>query len=168
MNSITQSSAWFHKRISLQNYTEVRAKIKSPLVWTNGCFDIIHRGHIEYLAACKALGGSLVVGLNSDASIKRIKGEKRPIIQEEDRFVQLAAFSFIDYIVIFEEDTPLKWIERMQPDLLVKGGDYPISEIVGREVVLARGGEVKTIPFVTGKSSTNIIETIVERYGKNT
>lgn len=153
------------KIINESNYLETFSNRSQALVWTNGCFDIIHRGHIEYLAECKAMGGQLIVGLNSDASIRRLKGAGRPIIEEEDRIVHLASFSFVDYVVVFEEDTPLKWIQRIQPDILIKGGDYAVEDIVGREVVEGNGGRVATVPLVEGRSTSLIIESILKNYG---
>lgn len=131
-----------------------------PLIWTNGCFDIIHTGHIHYLHECKKLGGQLIVGLNSDDSVRRLKGPGRPIIGLEDRIVHLSAFFFVDYVVVFDTDTPLEMIKLVRPDKLVKGGDYKVEEIVGYEEVTNYGGQVLTIPLVPGKSTTSIIEKI--------
>lgn len=131
-----------------------------PLIWTNGCFDIIHTGHIHYLHECKKLGGQLIVGLNSDDSVRRLKGAGRPIIGLEDRIVHLSAFFFVDYVVVFDTDTPLEMIKLIRPDILVKGGDYKVEEIVGYEEVTNYGGQVLTIPLVPGKSTTSIIEKI--------
>lgn len=131
---------------------------KKKIVFTNGCFDILHPGHITYLNQAKALGDILVVGLNSDASVRRLKGEERPINSLEDRAVMLASLAAVDFVIPFEEDTPLKLIQKVQPDVLVKGGDYTIDRIVGAKEVISRGGEVKTLPFVDGQSTTGIIE----------
>lgn len=129
------------------------------VVFTNGCFDILHRGHIEYLAQASDLGDKLVLGLNTDASVKRQgKGNNRPLQDEKSRSLVLAALHFIDLVVLFDEDTPLKLIELIQPDILVKGADYAIEDIVGHEVVLEKGGEVKTISFIEGYSTSQIIE----------
>ncbi|MFO7897346.1 MAG: D-glycero-beta-D-manno-heptose 1-phosphate adenylyltransferase [Candidatus Cloacimonadales bacterium] len=133
------------------------------VVFTNGCFDILHAGHVQYLQAARALGDLLVVGLNSDASVRRLKGSSRPINSQEDRALVLAALSSVDYVFIFEEDTPYKLIQKIKPDILVKGGDWQISEIVGSDLVLARGGEVKSLLFVPGKSSSSIIEKILDQ-----
>ena len=130
------------------------------VVFTNGCFDVLHRGHVTYLAQARDLGDCLVVGLNSDASVKRLKGENRPINNENDRAYVLAALSSIDYIILFEEDTPKNLIEQVKPDILVKGGDYQIDNIVGADFVLKHGGQVLTIPFVDGYSSTKIIQAL--------
>ena len=127
------------------------------IVFTNGCFDILHAGHVRYLQEAAGLGDILVVGLNSDASVKRLKGEERPINFEGDRAEVLCGLEYVDYVVIFEEDTPLELITALQPDVLVKGGDYKPEEVVGKDVVEARGGKLVLVPFVEGKSTTNII-----------
>ena len=132
----------------------------NKVVFTNGCFDIIHRGHIEVLARTADLGDKLIIGLNSDQSIQKIKGEDRPIIDEQSRAILLAALSFVDAIVLFSEDTPLKLISALLPDVLAKGGDYEIETIVGHEIVQQNGGEVKLVPFLDGFSSTKIIDKI--------
>jgi len=130
------------------------------LVFTNGVFDLIHTGHITYLAQAAELGNKLIIGLNSDASVKRLKGESRPVNHQDSRALLLSAFFFIDAIVIFDEDTPANLINTAMPDVLVKGGDYTIENIVGANEVMANGGEVKTINFVEGYSSTAIINKI--------
>lgn len=134
------------------------------IVFTNGCFDLLHVGHVKYLQKAKALGDRLVLGLNSDASIRRLKGEKRPLIGEEERAHIMAALDCIDYVCVFDEDTPLELISALHPDILVKGGDYKPDEVVGKEIVESFGGRVELISFVDGKSSTNIIEKILEQY----
>lgn len=131
------------------------------IVFTNGCFDIVHSGHIHTLSEAKALGTKLIVGVNSDASVKRLKGEKRPIQSEAERALVLAAFSFVDYVVVFEEDTPLNLIENIVPDILVKGGDYKLDQIVGADIVIENGGKVEMIPFLTGFSTTDTIGKIL-------
>lgn len=147
------------KIITIAQWAEVRNE-NHNVVFTNGCFDVLHRGHVTYLAAARDLGNCLVVGLNSDASVRRLKGESRPINNENDRALVLAALSFIDYIILFEEDTPKKLIEQVKPDILVKGGDYKIEDIVGADFVQKNGGKVLTIPFVDGYSSTKIINVL--------
>ena len=132
----------------------------NKVVFTNGCFDIIHRGHIEVLARTADLGDKLIIGLNSDQSIQKLKGEDRPIIDEQSRAILLAALSFVDAIVLFSEDTPLKLISDLLPDVLAKGGDYEIETIVGHEIVQKNGGKVKLVPFLDGFSSTTIIDKI--------
>jgi len=128
------------------------------IVFTNGCFDVIHRGHVEYLAQAASLGSKLVVGLNSDSSVKRLKGEGRPINDEYARAFVLASFSFISGVVLFDEDTPFNLISKVLPNILVKGGDYKIEEIVGYDIVNQRGGKVITLDFVNGFSSSSIIK----------
>lgn len=142
----------------LDDFRKVNADKK--IVFTNGCFDIMHVGHMRYLQEAAKLGDVLVVGLNSDASVKRLKGPERPINSELDRAEMMCALGFIDYVVIFEEDTPLELIKKIQPDVLVKGGDYSNEYVVGTAEVEARGGELVLIPFVEGKSTTNIIKKI--------
>lgn len=127
------------------------------LVFTNGCFDILHLGHIEYLEQAKALGDILLIGVNSDASVRRIKGPERPINVEYARMRMLSALAFVDGVVLFDEDTPLHLISRVLPDILVKGNDYNVSNIVGAEIVLKAGGKVETIDLVEGFSTTDII-----------
>ncbi len=143
--------------------THLRDARKS-LVFTNGVFDILHRGHVEYLLKARALGDALVVGLNSDASVRRIKGEKRPVVQERDRAFILANLLPVDYVCLFGEDTPLALITQLLPDVLVKGADYNVEDIVGREVVERAGGRVATIDFVPDRSTSGIIERIIERF----
>lgn len=130
------------------------------VVFTNGCFDILHVGHTRYLRDARAEGDILVVGLNSDASVKRLKGEERPVNNEDDRAEILASLGFVDYVIKFTDDTPASLIEAVAPDVLVKGGDWPVEKIVGHKFVLARGGEVKSLPFHPGKSTTSILEKI--------
>lgn len=137
---------------------------KKRVVFTNGCFDILHRGHLEYLISSRALGDVLIVGLNSDGSTRRIKGDRRPIVPQEDRAVLLANLSPVDYVVIFEEDTPIALITALLPDVLVKGADWKIDEIVGRDVVEKHGGRVATISYIPDRSTTGIIERILERF----
>lgn len=130
------------------------------VVFTNGCFDILHIGHVRYMQEAAKLGDILVIGLNSDASVKRLKGPERPVNTEMERAELLCALGFVDYVVIFDEDTPYNLISEIQPDVLVKGGDYQPNEVAGKDIVEARGGKVVIIPFVPGKSTTKIIEKI--------
>jgi len=132
----------------------------NEVVFTNGCFDIIHKGHIEVLARSADLGDKLIIGLNSDKSIQKLKGKDRPIIDEQSRAILLSALSFVDAIILFSEATPLKLISTLLPDVLVKGGDYEIETIVGHEIVQQNGGKVKLVPFLDGFSSTTIIDKI--------
>jgi len=130
------------------------------IVFTNGVFDLLHRGHVEYLAEARALGDRLVVGVNSDASVRRLKGAARPLVAAADRVAVLAALRAVDLVVGFDDDTPLRLIEAVLPDVLVKGGDWPIERIVGREVVEARGGRVLSLPIREGHSTTGLAERI--------
>ena len=130
------------------------------IVFTNGCFDLVHRGHIEVLANTADLGDRLVIGLNSDISIQELKGEKRPIIDENSRAILIASLQFVDAIVLFSEETPEKLIEAIIPNILAKGGDYKVTEIAGHKVVLENGGEVILVPRINGFSTTNIVDKI--------
>ena len=130
------------------------------VVFTNGVFDLLHIGHVTYMAKAAELGDKLIIGLNSDSSVKRIKGENRPVNDQSNRAALLSALFFVDAVVVFDEDTPLNLITALMPDILVKGADYSIENIVGGKEVIANGGEVKTINFVEGYSSTSIIEKI--------
>ncbi|MDC7698944.1 D-glycero-beta-D-manno-heptose 1-phosphate adenylyltransferase [Vogesella indigofera] len=137
------------------------AALPRPIVFTNGCFDILHRGHVTYLAQARALGGSLIVGLNSDASVKRQgKGDDRPINNELNRAAVLAALESVSLVTWFDSDTPAELIELIQPDVLVKGGDWTVANIVGSAETLARGGEVHSIPFLFDTSTTATIKKI--------
>jgi D-beta-D-heptose 7-phosphate kinase/D-beta-D-heptose 1-phosphate adenosyltransferase len=130
------------------------------IVFTNGCFDILHHGHLAYLAEAASFGNILVVGVNSDASVKRLKGPERPLTHEQDRAFQIASLLVVDAVCIFDEDTPLELIKTIQPQVLAKGGDYSMDTIVGADFVQQNGGEVAIIPFVKGYSTTSTIERI--------
>lgn len=130
------------------------------IVFTNGCFDIIHRGHVSYLSEAKKLGDLLVIGLNADESVKRLKGSERPINNENDRKFVLSELKSVDFVEIFHEDTPLNLILKVKPNILVKGGDWKIDQIVGAKEVISNGGEVFSLQFVNGYSTTSIIEKI--------
>jgi len=132
------------------------------IVFTNGCFDILHRGHVEYLTEAKACGDKLVTALNSDSSVRSLKGEARPIQSQEDRAVILDALESVDLVVIFDQETPEKIIKTLLPDVLVKGGDYTPDTIIGADIVTENGGEVKVIPFRSGQSTSGIIEKIIK------
>ncbi len=134
------------------------------IVFTNGCFDLIHAGHVRYLKDARGLGDCLVVGLNSDSSVRKIKGQKRPLIPEGERAYVLAAFGCVDFVTIFSEETPLELIRFLKPQVLVKGGDWFPDQVVGREEVESWGGRVVIVPYVAGLSTTNIIERIKEAY----
>lgn len=127
------------------------------VVFTNGCFDLVHRGHLDYLSRSRDLGDLLVVGINSDASVRRLKGCERPIMDQDSRALLLAAFQFVDYVTLFVEDTPYELINLVQPDVLVKGGDYNPDTIVGADIVRSKGGKVEVLHFVDGFSTTQII-----------
>jgi rfaE bifunctional protein nucleotidyltransferase chain/domain len=152
-----------------KSYESIRLQVEhyrgegKRIVFTNGCFDILHAGHVTYLNTARALGDVLVLGLNSDDSVRRLKGESRPINNEHDRGIVLSGLKAVDEVVIFTEDTPLALIEAIQPDVLAKGGDYTIESIVGADVVQARGGSVVVIPFVEGKSTTNLVNKIQQQ-----
>ena len=131
---------------------------KKKIVFTNGCFDILHPGHIHILDQAKSYGDILIVGLNSDNSIKRLKGPSRPKVSQEDRLKILSSIKFVDYVVLFEEETPLKLIEKIKPNFLVKGGDYILEDVIGREFVENNGGQVKIIKLLEGHSSSSLID----------
>ena len=135
-------------------------KAGEKLVFTNGCFDLLHVGHVTYLAEARTLGTKLIVGINSDASVRKLKGASRPIQSEYDRATILAALRSVDLVVVFSQDTPLLLIEELLPHVLVKGGDYKVDDIVGAKEVLAHGGEVKVLSFVAGKSTSAIVARI--------
>ncbi len=137
-------------------------KAGDKIVFTNGCFDILHFGHLHYLADARELGQRLVIGLNSEASVRRLKGPTRPINDELTRTHLLAALEVVDAVVIFDQDTPIELITLVQPDILVKGGDWKPEQIVGSELVLAKGGQVLSLPFVQGYSTTNIEQKILK------
>ena len=147
----------------LQNILAGERQKGKTIVFTNGCFDLLHVGHVKYLQAARQLGDLLVLGLNSDDSIKRLKGPSRPLIGQEERAHILAALDCIDYVIVFDEDTPLELITALRPDILVKGGDYTPEGVVGRELVESYGGRVELINFVDGKSTTGIIEKILQQ-----
>ncbi len=151
----------------LEKFLAMRAQKKSQkLVFTNGCFDLLHAGHVQYLQQARMLGDMLVVGLNSDSSVRELKGPKRPIHVEQDRQALLCALACVNGVFLFCEPTPLALITRLEPDVLVKGGDWAPEQIVGADLVLARGGEVHSLPFLPGYSSTGVIEKILRRYGR--
>jgi len=146
--------------LTLEEFLEIRKQLKAEgkkLVFTNGVFDIIHRGHVDYLNRAKALGDYLVVALNSDESVRKLKGEGRPINKLEDRVFVIANLKAVDFVVSFDEDTPFEIISAIIPDVLVKGGDWSIENIVGRDIVEANGGKVYSLPYVENYSTTNII-----------
>ena len=155
--------------ISIEKLLVIRSELKQSgkrVVFTNGCFDILHAGHVDYLTKAKELGDILIVGLNSDNSVKEIKGESRPIVPEVERAYILKGLRSVDYVVLFDESTPKNLIEKIIPDVLIKGSDWAIENIVGKDVVEQNGGEVKTIDFVTTQSTTNIIQKVLTTYNE--
>jgi len=138
------------------------------VVFTNGCFDILHPGHVDYLERARDMGARLVVGLNSDASVRRLKGALRPVNDQNTRARVLAGLACVDYVVVFDEDTPYELIRKVAPDILVKGGDWSVDRIVGRDLVEEKGGRVYSIPLLTGYSTTAIVERIVRMHGGET
>lgn len=139
-------------------------RVGKKVVFTNGCFDILHRGHVSYLNEAKSLGDILVIGINTDKSVKRLKGEDRPVNSEEDRAFMLLNLKAVDYVFYFEEnDNPYELIKKIQPDILVKGGDWPVEQIIGHDIVLSNGGEVKSLRFEDGYSTTGLINKVQGR-----
>ena len=152
---------------SRKEIKEIREQLKKEgekVVFTNGCFDLIHSGHVDYLVKAKEMGSVLILALNTDASIKRIKGDKRPILLQDERAFITSNLKPVDFVTFFDEDTPAEIINELIPDVLVKGADWSIDKIVGREVVEANGGEVKTIKFVNDQSTSKIIQLIINKY----
>lgn len=152
---------------SIKEIKEIRYRLKQEnkkVVFTNGCFDLIHSGHVDYLVKAKELGDILIVALNSDQSVKRIKGDKRPILKQEERAFIVSNLKPVDYVTFFEEDTPAEIINELLPDILVKGADWSIDKIVGRDIVEANGGKVQTITFVNDQSTSKIIQLIKDRF----
>jgi D-beta-D-heptose 7-phosphate kinase/D-beta-D-heptose 1-phosphate adenosyltransferase len=145
------------ERSALNQAVKDWQKEGKTVVFTNGCFDILHRGHVEYLNAAKSLGDILVLGLNSDQSVSKLKGPDRPVVAENDRAFILSQLIAVDAVTIFDEDTPIPLLELLQPDILAKGGDYTIDGVVGREVVEGYGGRVVTLALISGKSTTDLI-----------
>jgi len=152
-----------------EELVEIRKRVaerNKTVVFTNGCFDLLHRGHVEYLEKASEFGDLLFVGLNDDKSVTRLKGKGRPLINQEDRALILASLESINFVSIFHEDTPYQLIKSLQPDVLVKGGDYNQDEIVGRDIVEANGGKVITIPLTPGRSTSEIIRQLKMLFDK--
>lgn len=149
-------------RNDLARWAEDRHQAGDKVVFTNGCFDLLHRGHVDYLSKAADLGDVLIIGVNADVSVKRLKGEHRPLQDEASRAEILAALTFVSAVVIFEEDTPLNLIQTVKPDVLVKGGDYTIETVVGATEVMQAGGRVELIPFLEGYSTTGIEQKILK------
>ena len=156
-NAIDPGSRILDRAALLQTYGRPRTDV---VVFTNGCFDILHRGHVSYLTRARALGDRLIVGVNTDASVRRLKGEGRPVVGQDDRAYVLAALACVDAVTLFDEDTPAQLIEALVPDVLVKGGDYTPEQVVGREIVERSGGRLVLLPFLSGRSTTQILNRI--------
>ncbi|WP_320006419.1 D-glycero-beta-D-manno-heptose 1-phosphate adenylyltransferase [Maridesulfovibrio sp.] len=152
------------KILSVSEFEKVRADFPADkkIVFTNGCFDILHAGHVDLLTRAREQGDLLVLGLNSDKSVRSIKGEKRPVTGQQQRAFVLAGLACIDYVIFFDEDTPLNLISKVQPDVLIKGGDWSVDNIVGRDIVEGRGGKVLSLPLLPGYSTTGVIRYIRE------
>lgn len=156
--------------LSLAELENTCAKLrnqKKKIVFTNGCFDILHRGHVEYLIKAKSFGDVLIVGINTDASVKRIKGENRPIVEQNDRAFLISNLLPVDFVVLFDEDTPSNLIKKLKPDVLIKGADWALNNIVGKDIVEEYGGIVETIELTPSQSTSGIIRRILERYSKS-
>ncbi len=164
---------WQHIQQKIQNLESAVHIVKEwqqqgfEVVFTNGCFDLIHYGHVCYLAEARSLGDRLIVALNSDASVQKYKGSHRPIANQQSRTHVMAAFEFVDLVIVFEEDTPYEVIKALKPDILVKGGDWKIHEIVGSDIVMEHGGLVKSLRFEEGFSTTSLEQKIISEYLKN-
>ena len=155
-----------NKILSLNELLKVLVNDKKEgkkIVFTNGCFDILHRGHIEYLAQAADLADLMIIGLNTDNSVSRLKGEDRPLQDETSRAISMAALQYVDYVVLFDEETPYDLIKSIRPDVLVKGSDYKIEDIVGYDILQKYGGKIKTIDFVDGYSTTKIVDKILKQ-----
>ena len=154
---------------SLDELVAIRKELKKQnkkVVFTNGCFDILHAGHVDYITKAKEKGDVLIVAVNSDSSTKRIKGPTRPIVPQNERAFIISSLKPVDYVFIFEEDTPYEVIKKIVPDVLIKGADWAPDKIVGKDIVEANGGKVETIEFVNDQSTTNIIKTVLDRFNK--
>lgn len=162
MNQVKRLQSKITTKSELESQIKNWRNAGQKIVFTNGCFDLLHLGHIDYLAKAKNLGDRLIIGLNTDASVQRIKGPSRPVKDEKSRAHILAAMQFVDAVIFFDDETPLNLISWIKPNILVKGGDYTIEGIVGHELVLENGGEVRTIEFVEGYSSSKLIDKITK------
>ncbi len=154
----------------IKNHDELREIVQDlkaagrKVVFTNGCFDILHTGHSRYLQVAKSYGDILVVAVNSDESVRKLKGDKRPIMPQAERAEMVASLAMVDYVTVFEEEDPHRVIAELMPNVLVKGGDWAVDEIVGKDIVETGGGKVYSIPYIEGASTTGIIERILEKY----
>ena len=156
MNKLNQISAKIFERDSLINAIENWRKENKKIVFTNGCFDLLHRGHVDYLAKAADLGDVLIVGLNTDSSVSKLKGKHRPIQDEQSRLQIIASLGFVNGVILFSEPTPSELISLVQPDVLVKGSDYKVENIVGYDIVMSKGGKIQTIDFLEGYSTSAI------------
>ena len=150
------------KIYSREELKKIRSTLKGTVVFTNGCFDILHVGHIQYLKEARKLGDTLIVALNTDKSVQKMKGKNRPIVSQNERAEVLASLECVDFVTFFDEDTPLKTLKLLKPDIIVKGGDWPIEKMVGKNVVEKYGGKAVSLNFVEGKSTSNIIKKILK------
>ncbi|MBS3944945.1 MAG: D-glycero-beta-D-manno-heptose 1-phosphate adenylyltransferase [Melioribacter sp.] len=153
--------------ITVDELVPIREELKKKnkkVVFTNGCFDILHAGHVDYITKAKSFGDVLIVALNSDSSVTKIKGKNRPIVPLQERAFIISNLKAVDYVTVFDEETPFETIKKIIPDILVKGADWKVENIVGKDIVEAAGGKVETIEFVNFQSTTNIIKTILERF----
>lgn len=162
MNKLSKVQSKIQTEESLNDLLSQWEEQNKKIVFTNGCFDILHRGHIEYLSKAADLGDVLFIGVNTDASVSKLKGESRPLQDEYSRLMILGALEFVDALILFDEETPLELIRKVQPHILVKGADYKPEDIVGYDIVKARGGEIKTIEFLPGYSTSAIEQKIKE------
>ena len=160
MNQISRLQSKILSFSALENQLKKWRNANEKIVFTNGCFDLLHLGHVNYLAKARDFGNRLIVGLNTDTSISRLKGPSRPVKDEQSRLALLAGMAFVDAVVLFDEETPINIISMIQPDVLVKGGDYQVKDIVGHEIVLNNKGKVCTVDFLEGYSSSVLIEKI--------
>ena len=154
---------------NIDELVEIRKSLKQQnkkVVFTNGVFDILHAGHVDYLTKTKEKGDILIVAVNSDASVSRIKGPARPVVPQHERAFIISSLKPVDFVTIFEEDTPYETIKKIIPDVLIKGADWAVDKIVGKDIVEANGGTVETIEFINNQSTTNIIKTVLERFKK--
>lgn len=159
------------KILTLEDLLAQRNRLRQEnkkTVFTNGCFDLLHPGHIDYLSRARQMGDVLILGVNSDRSVRKLKGPQRPILTQDERTSLLSGLDSVDYITVFDEHTPHRLIAALLPDVLVKGGDWTVETIVGREEVVATGGKVVALPYLEGQSSTAIVERILHRYGQQT
>jgi rfaE bifunctional protein nucleotidyltransferase chain/domain len=154
----------FHKAQELADLIQQRKEAGQKVVFTNGCFDLIHTGHTRYLEQARVAGDCLIIGVNSDESVSRLKGDKRPIVTLNERMEVLAGLHFVDYLISFNELDPYNLIKVLRPSMLVKGGDWPLEDIIGKDIVEADGGSVFTIPEIRGQSTTRIINKIIDLY----